>query len=91
MGRVFTDFWKDYWDTLAGCYVLFKIGYAPLQLPDVMRSIYARTGHSKARVVAQRFASSCVQSVSRSRPLEVAVVRSGRTPPAEFRGELLLT
>lgn len=43
-GKVFTAFWKDYCDTLAGCYVLFKIGYPLLELPDVMRSIYATTG-----------------------------------------------
>jgi hypothetical protein len=58
MGRVFTDSWKDHCDTLTGCYVLFRIGYAPLQLPDVMRSIYTRTGpawHGLAERVEAEF------------------------------------
>jgi hypothetical protein len=43
-GRVFTQFWKDFCDTIAACYVLFKIGYPTLALPDVVSSIFGATG-----------------------------------------------
>jgi hypothetical protein len=45
-GRVFTHFWADFCDTIAACYVLFKIGYPALVLPEVVHSIYPSTGGS---------------------------------------------
>lgn len=39
-GSVFTDFWLDFCDTVAICYVLFKLGYPRLILPDVARPLY---------------------------------------------------
>jgi hypothetical protein len=58
IGRVFTQFWKDYCDTLAACYVLFKIGYPALVLPDSVRPIFAVTGptwHGIAEAVEAEF------------------------------------
>jgi hypothetical protein len=43
-GRAFTQFWKDFCDTLAACYILFKVGYPSLELPDEMDSVYPTTG-----------------------------------------------
>jgi len=40
----FTKFWIDYCDTIAACYVLLKIGWAPLELPEVARPLYDATG-----------------------------------------------
>jgi hypothetical protein len=43
IGRAFTQFWIDYGDTLAACYVLFKIGWPGLELPKVARSVFDAT------------------------------------------------
>lgn len=39
-GRAFTQFWIDFGDTIALCYVLLKIGWPELALPDEAKSLY---------------------------------------------------
>jgi hypothetical protein len=41
IGRGFTQFWMDYCDTIALCWVLLKIGWPQLVLPDAPRPLYA--------------------------------------------------
>lgn len=40
VGRGFTQFWIDFGDTVALCYVLYKIGRPQLELPDNARSLF---------------------------------------------------
>lgn len=40
IGRGFTQFWMDYCDTIALCYVLLKIGWPQLALPDDVRPLF---------------------------------------------------
>jgi hypothetical protein len=42
--RAFTRFWLDFCDVLLACYVLFKIGYPGLSLPDVVRPVAGNAG-----------------------------------------------
>jgi hypothetical protein len=42
--RAFTGFWLDFCDVLLACYILFKIGYPGLSLPDVVRSVSGNAG-----------------------------------------------
>lgn len=38
--RAFTQFWIDFCDTIAVCYVLLKIGWDELELPDTARPLF---------------------------------------------------
>lgn len=40
IGRAFTQFWIDFCDTIALCYILLKIGWPVLVLPDEAESLY---------------------------------------------------
>lgn len=40
VGRGFTQFWIDFCDAVALCYVLYKIGRPELQLPEDARSLF---------------------------------------------------
>jgi hypothetical protein len=40
IGKVFTQFWIDYCDAMALCYVLLKIGWPSLVLPEVARPLF---------------------------------------------------
>jgi hypothetical protein len=42
--RAFTQFWLDYCDTLLACYVLLKIGYPSLVLPDGVDGVTGNAG-----------------------------------------------
>jgi hypothetical protein len=42
--RALTRFWLDFCDVLLACYVLFKIGYPRLSLPDVVHSVADNAG-----------------------------------------------
>ena len=44
IGRAFTQFWLDFCDVLLVCYVLLKIGYPALNLPDVVDGIASNAG-----------------------------------------------
>jgi hypothetical protein len=40
IGKGFMQFWTDYCDTVAVCYVLLKIGWPPLVLPKVAQPLF---------------------------------------------------
>jgi hypothetical protein len=42
--RAFTKFWLDFCDVLLACYVLFRIGFPQLSLPNVVRSVAGNAG-----------------------------------------------
>jgi len=44
IGRAFTQFWLDFCDVLLVCYILLKIGYPALNLPDAMDGIAGNAG-----------------------------------------------
>ena len=44
IGRAFTKFWLDFCDVLLVCYVLLKIGYPALNLPEVVAGIEGNAG-----------------------------------------------
>lgn len=41
VGKAFTQFWIDFCDTVALSYVLLKIGWQDLELPDVVRPLFS--------------------------------------------------
>jgi hypothetical protein len=44
IGRAFTQFWLDFCDVLLACYVLLKIGYPALELPEAVDGIAGNAG-----------------------------------------------
>lgn len=44
IGWAFTQFWLDFCDVLLACYILLKIGYPPLELPDAVGGIAGNAG-----------------------------------------------
>ena len=46
IGRAFTQFWLDFCDVLLMCYVLLKIGYPTLDLPETAEGIAGNAGQS---------------------------------------------
>ena len=44
IGRAFTQFWLDFCDILLMCYVLLKIGYPELRLPEALEGIAGNAG-----------------------------------------------
>jgi hypothetical protein len=44
IGRAFTQFWLDFCDALLMCYVLLKIGYPDLRLPEALEGVADNAG-----------------------------------------------